>query len=201
MKNSSINTNSDTNSTHATVSPNSSKPQTANGLPLSSAFEDGKIETPKKNNVPQFVAGNPVNVVSENKAYENTLPTGPVTEKPEPSKLEIKAAIIDRIAEQRAILERHIKLGDDLARKTRHRDNLKNIITTLDEFELVLKDNADETDGNYYQGCLLTIKDDNGKTFTTKNPTIIKGVAEQVNSLCTEKLEEVEMDIVNLIPA
>ncbi|SDL66858.1 hypothetical protein SAMN04487898_12271 [Pedobacter sp. ok626] len=162
---------------------------------------------------PQFVAGNPVNAVSQ-KEETGKEPKAESTKggfvnvnqeaekaKSEPTKLEIKKSIVEKIAEQRAILERHIKLGDELARKIRHRDNLKNIITTLDEFELVLKDNADETDGNYYQGCLLTIKDDNGKTFTTKNPTIIKGVAEQVNSLCTEKLEEVETDIVNLIPA
>lgn len=162
---------------------------------------------------PQFVAGNPVNAVSQKletdkepkvesaKAeFVNVNQEGEKA-KTEPTKVEIKKSIAEKIAEQRAILERHIKLGDDLARKIRHRDNLKNIITTLDEFELVLKDNADETDGNYYQGCMLTIKDDNGKTFTTKNPTIIKGVAEQVNSLCTEKLEEVEIDIVNLIPA
>jgi hypothetical protein len=161
----------------------------------------------------QFVAGNPVNVVSQKgdtdkepkaeSVKSGFVDAGQEAEKPkiEPSKMEIKASIAEKIAEQRAILERHIKLGDDLARKIRHRDNLKNIITTLEEFELVLKDNADETDGNYYQGCLLTIKDDNGKTFTTKNPTIIKGVAEQVNSLCSGKLEEVETDIVNLIPA
>lgn len=152
--------------------------------------------TERKPESPAFVNGNPVNSLSvkpEEKATEQEVK--------EPSKVEIKASIAEKIAEQRAILERHIKLGDDLSRKTRHRDNLKNIITTLEEFELQLKDNVDETDGNYYQGCLLTIKDDNGKTFTTKNPTIIRGVAEQVNSLCTEKLEEVEMDIVNLIPA
>lgn len=161
----------------------------------------------------QFVAGNPVNAVSQKVETDKEPKTDPAKDgfvnvnkevenaKSEPTKVEIKKSIAEKIAEQRAILERHIKLGDELARKIRHRDNLKNIITTLDEFELVLKDNADETDGNYYQGCLLTIKDDNGKTFTTKNPTIIKGVAEQVNSLCTEKLEEVEIDIVNLIPA
>ena len=161
----------------------------------------------------QFVAGNPVNAVSQKAEADREPKTDPAKDgfvnvnkevenaKSEPTKVELKKSIAEKLAEQRAILERHIKLGDELARKIRHRDNLKNIITTLDEFELVLKDNADETDGNYYQGCLLTIKDDNGKTFTTKNPTIIKGVAEQVNSLCTEKLEEVEIDIVNLIPA
>lgn len=105
------------------------------------------------------------------------------------------------MAEQKVILERHIKLGDELARKIRHRDNLTGIITTLEKFELNLKSELDETESNYYQGCVLTIKDDNGETFTTKNPTIIKGVAEQVESLCSDKLKEVESDIVNLIPA
>lgn len=158
--------------------------------------------TVKADQTPKFVAGNPVNAVSKAQDEKAEIaPLPPVQTNAELTKKEIKAGFSEKIAEQRAILERHIKLGDDLARKTRHRDNLKNIITTLDEFQLQLKDNVDETDGNYYQGCLLTIKDDNGKTFTTKNPTIIRGVAEQVNSLCTEKLEEVEMDIVNLIPA
>lgn len=158
--------------------------------------------TVKPDRTPKFVAGNPVNAVSKAKDENPEITFLDVVQTSAgPTKKEIKANFAEKIAEQKAILERHIKLGDDLARKTRHRDNLKNIITTLDEFELQLKDNVDETDGNYYQGCLLTIKDDNGKTFTTKNPTIIKGVAEQVSSLCTEKLEEVEMDIVNLIPA
>lgn len=178
----------------------------------------------EEKSTPQFVAGNPVNMVSKKvetekeirdqivnsgfvnvneEAKKQQTATNLQAQSPhvEPTKLEIKANIAERIAKQRATLERHIKLGDELARKIKHRDNLKNIITTLEEFELELKDNVDETDGNYYQGCLLTIKDDKGRTFTTKNPTIIRGVAEQVNSLCADKLEEVELDIVNLIPA
>jgi hypothetical protein len=170
---------------------------TDNATAMKPNEEANKTTKEWKPEAPAFVHGNPVNSLSV-KPEEKTAEMDAVKE---PSKVEIKASIAEKIAEQRAILERHIKLGDDLARKTRHRDNLKNIITTLEEFELQLKDNVDETDGNYYQGCLLTIKDDNGKTFTTKNPTIIRGVAEQVNTLCTEKLEEVEMDIVNLIPA
>ncbi|WP_316840056.1 hypothetical protein [Pedobacter gandavensis] len=178
----------------------------------------------EEKNAPQFVAGNPVNIVSKKvetekeirdqivnsgfvnvneEAKKQQTATNLQAQSPyaEPTTLEIKAGFAERIAKQRATLERHIKLGDELARKIKHRDNLKNIITTLEEFELELKDNVDETDGNYYQGCLLTIKDDKGRTFTTKNPTIIRGVAEQVNNLCADKLEEVELDIVNLIPA
>jgi hypothetical protein len=177
----------------------------------------GTAQTDKK--APQFVAGNPVNKVSEkeeskdqaqtgkagfvdvNKLAEQVIPAVAPEQKSEPSKMEIKATIAERMAEQKAILERHIRLGDELARKIRHRDNLTAIITTLDKFELNLKNESEETESNYYQGCVLTIKDDNGETFTTKNPTIIKGVAEQVGSLCSDKLKEVETDIVNLIPA
>lgn len=156
---------------------------------------------------PQFVAGNPVNKVSEkeepkveDKTQVQALPQAGEAVK-EPSKIEIKASFAEKMAAQKEILERHIKLGDELARKIRHRDNLTAIITTLDKFELNLKNESEETESNYYQGCVLTIKDDNGETFTTKNPIIIKGVAEQVGSLCSDKLKEVETDIVNLIPA
>lgn len=178
----------------------------------------GTAQTDKK--APQFVAGNPVNKVSEkeasksqdeagkggfvnvNKLAEQGTPAAAAQEhKSEPSKMEIKASFAEKMAAQKEILERHIKLGDELARKIRHRDNLTTIITTLDKFELNLKNESEETESNYYQGCILTIKDDNGETFTTKNPTIIKGVAEQVGSLCSDKLEEVETEIVNLIPA
>jgi hypothetical protein len=181
-----------------TISPvqSSENEQKANGLPLSTQFDDSTESQKEGKALPDeilhFEKNNSTTQRQENEDDKVN---------PEPTKKEIKANIAERIAEQQAILQRHIKLGDELSRKIKHRDNLKTIITTLDEFELALKDSADETDGNYFQGCLLTIKDDNGKTFTTKNPTIIRGVAEQVNSLCSEKLEEVEMDIVNLIPA
>ncbi|MEJ2881513.1 hypothetical protein [Pedobacter sp. GR22-6] len=146
--------------------------------------------TVQADKTPKFVAGNPVN--PEAKAQE---------QKSEPSKLQIKTQIAQTISNQKAILERTIKLGDDLARKIRHRDNLQTIITTLTEFEVELKDDVDETDGNHFQGCVLTIKDDKGGSFTTKNPVIIKHVAEEVNTLCQAKLEEVETGIISLIPA
>lgn len=155
---------------------------------------------------PQFVAGNPVNSESANEQKAEDKPQAQVIPQTgeavkEPTKLEIKAGFAEKMAAQKEILERHIRLGDELARKIKHRDNLTTIIKSLDKFELNLKNESEETESNYYQGCVLTIKDDNGETFITKNPTIIKGVAEQVGSLCTDKLKEVETDIVNLIPA
>lgn len=60
--------------------------------------------------------------------------------------------------------------------------------------------NLQETDtSNHYQGCELTIEDDKGREFTTKNPFIINAVAKMVNTLCVDKLAEIEGEI--FIPA
>lgn len=161
--------------------------------------ENGQAKTADAVNAkkaPQFVAGNPVN--AESKKAEDTKET---KSQAEPSKIEIKNSIAEKIAEQRAILERHIKLGDNLARMIKYRDNLTGLISTLDHFEIVLKNGMEELENNQYQGCSLTITDDKGNSFTVRNSAIIKVVAEQVNTLFTDKLKEVETDIVNLIPA
>jgi hypothetical protein len=171
----------------------------------------------KKENKAQTENSGFVNVNEEAKKQhtENGMPAQatPATEAPqttvsqedtpqaEPTKKEIKAALVAQIAEQRAKLERHIQLGDLLARKIKQRDNLSNVITTLKAFEINLKENEEVTDSNFYQGCQLTIKDDKGETFVTKNSTIIQGVAGQVLDLCTDKMEEVETEILNMIPA
>ncbi|MGN8068408.1 hypothetical protein [Mucilaginibacter sp. 22184] len=171
-----------------------------NGLPLSKEFDDkpkdeaGTKQTetpapeqPKKDDAPK---------AETEKPKANAEQT-----KPEPTKKELKASIAEKLAEQRAILERHIELGDKLNRKIRHRDNLNTIVKTLKEFEVSLKDNEEGTESNHFQGCLLTIQDDKGKTFTTKNPTLIKEVAENVKTFCADKLKDVDLEIINLIPA
>lgn len=178
----------------------SGQPKT-NGLPLSKEFDEKpkgeaepmKAETPAPAEQPKQEATPTAETAKLNAKAEQA--------KAEPTKKELKASIAEKIAEQRAILERHIELGDKLNRKIRHRDNLTAIITTLKEFEVSLKNDEDGTESNHFQGCLLTIQDDKGKTFTTKNPTIIKEVAENVKNLCADKLKEVDLDIINLIPA
>lgn len=174
-----------------------------NGLPLSKEFDDtpkdeagtkqaetpapAQAEQPKQEEAPKAETAKP-------KAKAEQA-------KPEPTKKELKASIAEKLAEQRAILERHIELGDKLNRKIRHRDNLNTIVKTLKEFEVSLKDNEEGTESNHFQGCLLTIQDDKGKTFTTKNPTLIKEVAENVKTFCADKLKDVDLEIINLIPA
>jgi hypothetical protein len=93
-------------------------------------------------------------------------------------------------------LEETLKLVAELNRRKIQRDKLMETIDNLDAFEIELKEDADETDGNIYQGCVLTIEDDNRRKFTTKNPVIIWTVAQQVNSMCVNKLSEIEAGII-----
>lgn len=96
-------------------------------------------------------------------------------------------------------LDSTIKLALDLTRRINQRGKLLETIGTLEAFEVAQQDDAEETDVNFYQGCTLTLEDDNGREFSTKNPFIIKAVAADVNRLCVDKLAEIESEI--FIPA
>jgi len=93
-------------------------------------------------------------------------------------------------------LEETLKLVAELNRRKIQRDKLLETIANLDAFEIELKEDADETYGNIYQGCVLTIEDDNRRKFVTKNPVIIWTVAQQVNAMCVDKLSEIEAGII-----
>ncbi|PWS28697.1 hypothetical protein DHW03_02290 [Pedobacter yonginense] len=54
----------------------------------------------------------------------------------------------------------------------------------LDGFEVKQLDDAEETNLNHFQRCELKITDDNGNTFSTKNPFIINEVAMSIKALC-----------------
>lgn len=97
-------------------------------------------------------------------------------------------------------LEGTLKLVEELHKIKVHRDNLLNTIKTLDDFKvMVQEDDSEDIESTHFQGCKLTIEDDDRNSFTTKNPFIIKAVAEFVNKLCTSKLSEIEANLV--IPA
>ncbi len=113
--------------------------------------------------------------------------------KTEPTKMEIKEHLKD---EKPAMnLEATIKLALDLNRRINQRGKLLETIGTLETFEVAQKDDAEETDSTHFQGCELTIEDDKGREFTTKNPFIINAVAKMVNTLCVDKLAEIEGEI------
>jgi hypothetical protein len=96
-------------------------------------------------------------------------------------------------------LEGTLKLVEELHRKKIQRDKLITTINGVEAFEVELREDGDETGGNVYQRCELTIEDDKGRVFSTKNPTIIWTVAQMVVSLCVDKLAEIEAGIT--IPA
>jgi translation initiation factor 1 (eIF-1/SUI1) len=159
------------------------------------------INTVKADKKPQFVAGNPVNAVSK-KAEEKEEPNTAKTEavKPaEPVQGQEQAEQPKEAAKAVWNLDETIKLLEILHIKKVQRDKVITTINNLEAFNVDLEKEADETGGNHYQGCVLKINDDERREFITKNPVIIQAVAQFVNSLCVDKLAEIEAGII--IPA
>lgn len=96
-------------------------------------------------------------------------------------------------------LESTLKLVEELHRKKIQRQRLLDTIDTLEAFEVAQIDDADETEASHFQGCVLTIEDDERRKFTTKNSVIIQAVAQFVNRMCVDRLAEIEAGIT--IPA
>ncbi|RAJ28097.1 hypothetical protein [Pedobacter cryoconitis] len=161
-----------------------------NGLPISSSFEDNaKGETPAGNAEEQKPLTENVQAQAKSEApkAQAEQPTA------EPTKAEIKA----KLAEEKPALnlEQTLKKIKDLGRLSNQRDKLIETTDTLDAFEIAQMDEAEETNVNHYQGCTLIIKDDTGREFKTKNPFIIDKTANQIKTLCYDKLAEVEAQI------
>jgi hypothetical protein len=179
---------------------------------------NGIVKTDKKE---QFVAGNPVNKDSSKpeaeKPKEETVIKADQA-KPQAEQAKVEAPKAEQVnqangqpkqeqpkaeplpepkpAKPVLNLEETLKLVADLNRKKIQRDKLIETVENLEAFEIELKEDADETDSNIYQGCVLTIEDDNRRKFTTKNPVIIWTVAQQVNGMCVNKLAEIEAGII-----
>jgi len=145
----------------------------------------------EENKHPKFVAGNPVNKDSSKPAEAEQPKEEPKAEAAKVAK-QPKAEPVQPVLN----LEGTLKLLEELHRRKIQRDKLLETINNLDAFEFDLKEEVDETDGNYYQGCTLTIEDDKRQKFTTKNPTIIWTVSQMVNRLCVDKLAEIEAGII-----
>jgi hypothetical protein len=124
-------------------------------------------------------------------------PQQPEPPKAEAPKAEVKAEPAKEATKKVVLnLEGTLKFIEEMHRKAKQRAKLQQTIQNLDEFEVELRDEADTTDTNYYNGCVLTIEDDNRRKFETKNPTIIWTVAQLVNNMCVDKLAEIEAGIV-----
>lgn len=169
-------------------------------------IETGKNNNEEKNNPitaeknnPQFVAGNQVNKDSAKPQAEAVKPEAPTTDtKADAPKVEQAkpAEVKDEPKKIVLNLEGTLKFIEEMHRKAKQRAKLQETIKNLDDFEVELRDEADTTDTNYYNGCVLTIEDDNRRKFETKNPTIIWTVAQLVNNMCIDKLAEIEAGLV-----
>lgn len=111
----------------------------------------------------------------------------------EPKAEETTAQVIE--SKRGLNLEQTLKLVEDLHLKKRQRDRLENSISQLNSF-VVSKKQEDLDDKSYYQGCEITLKDDDRNEWKTKNPVIIRDVIEYLNIRFTEKLTDLEASIV-----
>lgn len=194
------------NSTTVTAKADSSKTeqQKVNGLPISNEFNDrakDKTEPTKEEITAKVAEQNPqAPKVETEKPLEHVTPetrnVGTELPKAEPTKKEVKEQLQQKPTLN---LESTLKLVEELHRRKIQRDRLLDTIDALEAFEIEQQESAEETDSNHFQGCVLTIEDDNRRKFTTKNPVIIKAVAQFVNNMCVNRLAEIEADII--IPA
>jgi len=171
----------------------------SNSLPVSTAFntpakqDEAKKEEPIKADSKQAGATTHESPKPETPKAEEHKTQHEPQEQPqaEPTKAEVKAVIKPVLN-----LEGTLKWIEEMHRKSNQRNKLQDTIKNLESFEVELRDEADTTDTNYYTGCVLTIEDDKRNKFETKNPTIIWAVAQMVNSMCVDKLAEIEASIV-----
>jgi hypothetical protein len=154
-----------------------------------------------KDNTKPAEAGKEKEAVNGATVEQPGKPGEPITTEPkaevktEPAKAEAKAEPAKPVMN----LDNTVKVVLALNRKIQYRNNLQSIVANLDAFEVKQEEDAEETGSNSYQGCELTIKDDKGRSFTTKNPGLIFHCAQYVNHLCVQKVTEIEAEII--IPA
>ena len=183
------------NNNRANITGNNNVTAKTSNLPVSTTLNgEAKKDEPKKAETPA-----PVQATEQPKEIvqaENSPKI--VAEQPkaeEPKKVAEEA----KPAKPVLNLESTLKLVEELHRRKVQRDKLMDTIQSLEAFEVNQKDEAEESGITNYSRCELTIADDKGKSFTTKNPVIIFHVTQYVNALCIDKLAQIEAGII--IPA
>jgi hypothetical protein len=183
------------NNNRANITGNNNVNAKTSNLPVSTTLNgEAKKDEPKKAETPA-----PVQVTEQPKEIvqaENSpkfVAEQPKAEEPKKVAEEVKPAkpVLN--------LEGTLKLVEELHRRKVQRDKLLDTIQSLEAFEVNQKDEAEESGITNYSRCELTIADDKGKSFTTKNPVIIFHVTQYVNALCIDKLAQIEAGII--IPA
>jgi hypothetical protein len=161
--------------------------------------------TADKNKV-AFVNTNPVNKDSaevkpkaEKVAPEVEQPKAETPKREAPKAEQPKAETKPEPTKPVMNLDSTVKVVLDLNRKIQYRNRMQTIVVNLDEFVVKQEEAGEETGANSLQGCELIIRDDQGRTFSTKNANLIQQSAQFINSLCVQKIAEIEAEII--IPA
>ena len=181
------------NNNRANITGNNNVNAKANNLPVSTALNgETKKDKPKKTETPAQATEQPKEIVQAENSSK-IVAEQPKAEEPKKAAEEVKPAkpVLN--------LESTLKLVEELHRRKVQRDKLMDTIQSLEAFEVNQKDEAEESGITNYSRCELTIADDKGKSFTTKNPVIIFHVTQYVNALCIDKLAQIEAGII--IPA
>ncbi len=148
---------------------NSEQPK-INGLAVNTAFDDKPkdVAETKKTEIPA-----PVSELSKPEEAPKAEIAKPQTEQPkaEPVKDEAKEEVQPKIVLN---LEGTLKLVEELHRRKIQRDRLLDTIDTLEAFEVAQIDDADETDANHFQGCVLTIEDDTRRKSRLKTLSLYR---------------------------
>lgn len=159
-------------------------------LPVSTAFNDpAKKEEPKKEE-PKAEAGK---IPAAEPAKTEPAKTEAAAPAQEPGKKELKEQFA---AQQARKLEETEALVEALGKKIAQKKKLHTTISNLDEFTLAQNEDDDMASDSRFARCELSITDDDGRDFSTKNPFIIAYVAHEVKQLCIDKLAQVEASIV-----
>ncbi|WP_295797813.1 hypothetical protein [Mucilaginibacter sp.] len=182
------------NNNRANITGNNNVTAKASNLPVSTLNGEAKKDEPKKAETPAPVQATeqPKEIVQAENSPK-IVAEQPKAEEPKRVAEEVKPA------KPVMNLEGTLKLVEELHRRKVQRDKLMDTIQSLEAFEVNQKDEAEESGITNYSRCELTIADDKGKSFTTKNPVIIFHVTQYVNALCIDKLAQIEAGII--IPA
>ena len=183
------------NNNRANITGNNNVTAKTSNLPVSTTLNgEAKKDEPKKaeTSAPVQATEQPKEIVQAENSPK-FVAEQPKAEEPKKVAEEVKPAkpVLN--------LESTLKLVEELHRRKVQRDKLMDTIQSLEAFEVNQKDEAEESGITNYSRCELTIADDKGKSFTTKNPVIIFHVTQYVNALCIDKLAQIEAGII--IPA
>ncbi|WP_295654723.1 hypothetical protein [uncultured Mucilaginibacter sp.] len=185
--------------------------QTANrvenrpSLTQKEAKEDENVKNQAPAQAPQVEATHNAEIKIDSPA---TVDNKPAHIDGQPEKPELKeepkaeaVKVAEPIAEVKPVkfalnLESTLKAVDDLHRRSIQRVNLIARINQLTAFEVALAQENDELEDNPYQGCKLIIKDDKNREFITTTPGLIRLVSQYIFDACSDKLAEIEANIV-----